>query len=477
MADFPAEEFRLDGDPAAIRSSASDWALFGAEASDAAGRIRSLDTTLFIGPEGDQYRAGLTQSLPPHLDTTGQAYSKVAGALTTFGDALSGLQDRMRPIANRAPGLWEALQAAQGRMATAQAADRTHQQTLNAQARDRQPGQPAPPDTYHSDLGAATTSQQQAWNACLTSARQVKADLQTAIDTCCGTIGQAAGARFKKNPHGLGALWDDVKDFGRSALSTLSGGLRFLGGLAASFGHFLYSGFAHLVNGLASFGNALIHHPGDLALTAGGLLLTLVSAAGEGGGLVLDATGVGAIGGVPLNIVSAAGISAGLTMMAAGAADAAGHAAGDDHVSPLDASSGSDADAAQAAREQRLNDLAKDPAHGGKITPGSMQEARVGLDMEESGKLPGPIERDPTGGAEFRDATGQDWDVKRFNSNFPPNRGGYDLTSSLSKINEAVRTGENVILDTSNMSESAIQELRAAVEARPGLAGKVLWWP
>ncbi|MDQ6671314.1 MAG: hypothetical protein M3069_11290 [Chloroflexota bacterium] len=128
-------------------------------------------------------------------------------------------------------------------------------------------------------------------------------------------------------------------------------------------------------------------------------------------------------------------------------------------------------------REQRLQELARDPAQGGKITPGSLQEARVAQGLEQAGVLPGPVRRDPTGGADFVDATGQDWDVKGFNSNFPLRQGGYDLGDSMSKIRDALASGENVILDSAKLSAAAIQELRAAVEAQPGWAGRVVWWP
>jgi hypothetical protein len=54
-----------------------------------------------------------------------------------------------------------------------------------------------------------------------------------------------------------------------------------------------------VVNTLASVGNAAIHHPGEVITTAAGIGLTLASTGGEGVGLALDATGVGAVAGVP----------------------------------------------------------------------------------------------------------------------------------------------------------------------------------
>ena len=47
------------------------------------------------------------------------------------------------------------------------------------------------------------------------------------------------------------------------------------------------------------------------------------------------------------------------------------------------------------ARAKELLDLAKDPAQGGKILPKSIREAEVGKSLEDSGKLDGPLTRDP----------------------------------------------------------------------------------
>jgi len=76
------------------------------------------------------------------------------------------------------------MQAAQGRVASAQSADQRHAQAQAADALTRPPDQPAPPDTYHSDTAAAVSSFSQAhraWTDCLAGARALKADLPTAI--------------------------------------------------------------------------------------------------------------------------------------------------------------------------------------------------------------------------------------------------------------------------------------------------------
>jgi hypothetical protein len=126
----------------------------------------------------------------------------------------------------------------------------------------------------------------------------------------------------------------------------------------------------------------------------------------------------------------------------------------------------------------RLDELASDPAHGGKITPGSRQEARAALALEKAGRLPGPVIRDPSGAADFIDNGGQGkkWDAKAFNSNFPPNQGGYHLATSMVKIGAELLTGENVILITENLSPEAVAELKAATELA-SLGDRVLFWP
>ena len=79
----------------------------------------------------------------------------------------------------------------------------------------------------------------------------------------------------------------------------------------------------------------MLNHPVDTAAAVGGMALTAISSAGEGAGIALDATGVGAIAGVPLNVVSAAGIAVGGTMTVGAVGDLARHAITDDHVEPV----------------------------------------------------------------------------------------------------------------------------------------------
>jgi hypothetical protein len=120
-----------------------------------------------------------------------------------------------------------------------------------------------------------------------------------------------------------------------------------------------------------------------------------------------------------------------------------------------------------ASREARIRLLARDPAHGGKTTPGSLREAEVAVSLEESGQVKGPIQRDPTGAADFIDASGTEWDVKGPNSNVPPAQGGFELATDVAKIDKSLALGENVMVDTGKMTPADVAALKAE-GAKPG---------
>jgi hypothetical protein len=128
-----------------------------------------------------------------------------------------------------------------------------------------------------------------------------------------------AAGKFKafrdKAPEKPG-FWSKTGDF----FSDVGAGLQNAGG--------------HVINGLASLGNAAVHHPGDVLAATAGAGLMLLGATGDAGGLVLDATGVGAVVGVPVNVVSTAAILTGGAMVAGGMGDLVMHATSDDQTSP-----------------------------------------------------------------------------------------------------------------------------------------------
>ena len=126
---------------------------------------------------------------------------------------------------------------------------------------------------------------------------------------------------------------------------------------------------------------------------------------------------------------------------------------------------------------QSVEALAKDPAHNGRISAKSMREAEVGFALEQSGKLKGPIRRDPRpDGGDFIDADGKVWNIKAFDSRWPPRKGGFNLRRDLSKIGEEIKRGENVILDTENLLAEHVKLLREAIVSE-GWGDRILWFP
>lgn len=129
------------------------------------------------------------------------------------------------------------------------------------------------------------------------------------------------------------------------------------------------------------------------------------------------------------------------------------------------------------SHREKVEDLAKDPAHDGKISAKSTREAEVGIALERNGKLKGPIRRDhrPDGG-DFVDADGKIWDVKAFDSRWPPKKGGFKLDRDINKIDKVLKQGEYVILDTQNLSAEHIKKLLDIIVSR-GWSDKILWYP
>jgi len=223
-------------------------------------------------------------------------------------------------------------------------------------------------------------------------------------------------------------------------------------------------------DGMGPGGHGLVVGAG-LALLVLGALLLLPEVAAVAGGLVVTEGGLIVAGGTTAgtgaagvtSILAGAGI---LTMAATGAQQppSGGGRRGDDLT---------EADREDLADDPHLAELARDPAKGGRIGPKSVHEARVGRSLEDTGRL-SRLRRDPSGGAEFIDESGQAWDVKGFHSGF---ENGYSLEKAMKDIRYATMSNENVILDTTKMSPGHIAELRSATAGDTSLAGKVIWWP
>ena len=180
-------------------------------------------------------------------------------------------------------------------------------------------------------------------------------------------------------------------------------------------GNFLADVGTDLVNGLASFGNAMLNHPDDVLTAAAGIGLTVISAAGEGLGVVLDATGVGAVPGVALNAASAAGMATGVSITGAAIANIATNAAGDDRVEPIknDRGEGGGGGNSSGGQPVRRDDLTPDQQanlkrYEKKLPAGAEETKITRLDdgaLQFESKVPGRV---PGSSATYTKIVGED---------------------------------------------------------------------
>ncbi|MBN6034045.1 hypothetical protein [Amycolatopsis sp. 195334CR] len=120
--------------------------------------------------------------------------------------------------------------------------------------------------------------------------------------------------------------------------------------------------------------------------------------------------------------------------------------------------------------ERRKEELAKDPDHGGTATAATRREAEVALGLEKMGAVTPPVERGSPG-ADFKDGSGQDWDVKGFQTR--DGRGGYTRAAAERSIQREIAAGEHVALDISKLSPADRDDLKELVGSHPEWANKV----
>ena len=296
----------IPGDPDAVHDTEWSMTVYGDMLHKAGAGLQRIDTTKgWKGEAADQFRK-VFHGQPAKWLKAGDAFHAAADALDSYASTLTWARQQ----AADAISLWNQGQVATGE-ARAQRAQAVQQAQQEAAQRTAGGIPSIAPNIPFIDPGEA---KRQAAREMLDRARS---QLAGAGDTAAHVVGKARDQAPEKP-----GFWTQVGDF--------------FDGL----GHDAEDTGAHLVNGLASLGNAAIHHPGGLLAAAGGIGLTALSAAGEGAGAVLDATGVGAIAGVPLGAVSVAGMAAGVGITGAAAANIVAHAAGDDHVSPVNTDNG-----------------------------------------------------------------------------------------------------------------------------------------
>jgi hypothetical protein len=218
----------------------------------------------------------------------------------------------------------------------------------------------------------------QAATATLVSARS---QLKSAGSAAAEAVTKAADLAPPKP-----GFWSQVGSF----FSGLGHDAKAIGG---SILHGAETAGADTVDTLASIGNAAINDPGGVVASVAGTALAGISAGGEGLGVALDATGIGAVAGVPLNVVSAAGIAAGSSIAAAGLNSLAQNAAGPDRISPLKAdsgggsgTSGGDDEPTTPQTKQQMGAQAKKLGYDQRISPKKVPFNSHGMPVYSNGE-------------------------------------------------------------------------------------------
>ena len=205
--------FTLTGNADSIRESAAAWSTFATETSSARADILRIDSGDFQGDEADTFRDKLNRDLPPHLETTSQAWSEVAGALRTYAGELEGLQSRMSSLAVQAGDQQAARDRAEDGVVAARAQDSRHAAEPSPAAAAAPAARPAVVDPYQSQLpGAATRfdAARTALQATTDAAGRLHAEHNAAVDSCVAVINRAAAGRFQEPPGFWGRLKDSV---------------------------------------------------------------------------------------------------------------------------------------------------------------------------------------------------------------------------------------------------------------------------
>ncbi|GAA2314683.1 hypothetical protein Scani_48270 [Streptomyces caniferus] len=142
---------------------------------------------------------------------------------------------------------------------------------------------------------------------------------------------------------------------------------------------------------------------------------------------------------------------------------------------------------------EEFDHLKHDPDHKNQIDDKSMDEARVGLDLRESGRLPADIRRPELAdkGEFYSESTGEYYDIKGVHSDYPPFnnvrdksqpfKGAYDPANNEAWVNKQLakqieKRGRIVIIDVRNANQAAIDSIKDVVESR-GWGDRVIWYP
>jgi len=329
----------VPGDPAAVTRTANGMTAYGDELHNAGQGLQTIDTNQgWSGQAADNFRS-VYQGQPSKWLTAGDAFHAAAAALTSYAGTLTWAQQQ----AADAIQLWNDGQAATTQAKTAH--DQAVQQAQQHAAAQTAAGTPtAAPDIPFVDPGEAKRA------AARDTLNRALAQLDSAGNTAADAVGRARDQAPPK-PGLLDKIGDALSDVGNTLL---------------------HAG-EDFVNDVASLGNAMLQHPGDVMETLSGFGLATISAGGEGLGTVLDATGIGAVAGVPIQALSAAGLAAGAGLMTAGVPDLARHAGGDDRVQVFNTESSGGGGGSLPTKTDRISE---------HLTPKDLEAAQRELNGE-----------------------------------------------------------------------------------------------
>jgi uncharacterized protein YukE len=275
----------IPGNPSSVTATAQSLRLRGDALHKAGSGLQRIDTSDgWTGAAADAFRSKF-QGKPGNWLEAGDCFHATADVLTSYAGTLTWAQKE----AATAIAQWNAGQA-DTREAVA-----AHQQA------EQQAGH-ALPFTDPGEVGRRTAQN---------TLEQARRQLDSAGDKAATAAGQARD----KAPEKPG-FWSKVGDF----FEDVGAGLANTGG--------------HLLNGLASLGNAMTHHPGEFWTAAAGAGLMVAGAAGDAAGGLLDLTVVGGVIGVPVNVVSTGAIVVGGGLVVGAGGELMMHAASDDSVNP-----------------------------------------------------------------------------------------------------------------------------------------------
>ncbi|MEV0641122.1 hypothetical protein AB0I77_40615 [Streptomyces sp. NPDC050619] len=246
-------------------------------------------------------------------DTAHDTLKPLRKAYHRYDKAASAMGARVRPdsVADWASALEHAQQLADKALKAGQAAHSDHETALRSiknlppDTPDDDPElvrQKKKRDQAAGDLGAAKSALQHAKNVCEDAAKTAAKIIHRAIT--------------HDGMHDSG--WDKFENTVDSVVSDVGDVLKEVG--------------ETLVSDLASIGNAMVHDLPATLSVLGGLAMVVAGAGEEAGGVLLDATGIGAALGIPINVAAAAQIAVGLSLAGAGMANIAQDAAGPNRV-------------------------------------------------------------------------------------------------------------------------------------------------